>query len=176
MRTYCNCMQNDWIKWLLITEFTNNNIIFININMNFLFVNKDFNSHMFFHLNNIEYITVRERLESVKIENINEIMQRVLKYMQQQFYKACKVMIRQVNKRKKKISYERKDKVFLFNRNIITDCLFKKLENKMMNSIFIIQRVEIFYRLRFPKFLKIYDVFHSHLLWKELNEFLSEQI
>ena len=50
--------------------------------MNSFFVNKDFNSRMFFNSNNIEYITAREKLELIKVENINEIMQRVLKYMQ----------------------------------------------------------------------------------------------
>ena len=36
---------------------------------------------MFFDSNNIEYITVREKFESIKTENISEIMQRMLKYM-----------------------------------------------------------------------------------------------
>ena len=115
--------------------------------MNLFFVNKDFNSRMFFNSNNIEYITARERFKSVKVEDINEIMQRVLKYMQQQSHKAREVMIKQVNKRRKKISYEIGNKVFLFSRNIITDRFFKKLEDKMLGSFFIIERVRTFYRL-----------------------------
>ena len=75
-------MQNDWTKWLLITEFANNNAIFSNIDMNFFFANKGFNSRMFFSSNNIEYITARERFELIKAEDINKIMQCVLKYMQ----------------------------------------------------------------------------------------------
>ena len=131
---------------------------------------------MFFSSNNINYIIVREKLKSVKVENISEIMQRVLKYMQQQFYKAREIMIKQVNKRKKKISYEIKDKVFLFSRNIITDRSFKKLEDKMLNSFLITERVETFYRLQLSKFMKVHDVFHSHLLRKDFNNVLSEQI
>ena len=169
-------MQNDWAKWLLITEFANNNVIFLNIDMNLFFVNKDFNSRMFFSPNIIEYITARERFESIKVENINEIMQRVLKYIQQQFYKTREIMIKQVNKRKKKINYEIEDKVFLFSRNIITDRSSKKLENKMLSSFLITERVETFYRLQLPEFMRIHDVFHSHLLRKDLNDFLLEQI
>ena len=142
--------------------------------MNFFFVNKDFNSRMFFNSNNIEYITARERLESIKVENISEIMQRVLKYMQQQSHKARKAMIKQVNKHKKKINYEIEDKVFLFSRNIITDRSFKKLEDKMLSSFLIIERVETFYRLQLPKFMRVHDVFHPHLLRKDLNDFLLE--
>ena len=121
---------------------------------------------MFFSSNNIEYITAREKFESIKVENISEIMQRVLKYMQQQFHKAREAMIRQVNKRKKKINYEIRDKVFLFNRNIITDRFFKKLEDKMLSSFLITERVETFYRLQLSKFMRIHDIFHSHLLRK----------
>ena len=144
--------------------------------MNFFFVNKDFNSRMFFSPNNIEYITARERLESIKIEDISEIMQRVLKYMQQQSHKARETMIKQANKRKKKISYEIEDKVFLFSRNITTDRSSKKLEDKILSSFFITERVETFYRLQLLKFMRIHDVFHPHLLRKDLNDSLLEQI
>ena len=173
---YCNYTQNNWAKWLFITEFADNNAISSSINMNLFFVNKDFNSRMFFNSNNIEYITARERFESIKVENINEIMQRVLKYMQQQFHKAREIMIKQINKRRKKISYEIKDKIFLFSRNIITDRSFKKLEDKMLNSFLITERVETFYRLQLSKFMKVHDVFHLHLLRKDFNDSLLEQI
>ena len=140
------------------------------------FINKGFNSRMFFSSNNIEYITAREKLESIKIENINEIMQRVLKYIQQQSHKAHEIMNKQINKRRKKISYEIKDKVFLFSRNIITDRSSKKLEDKMLNSFLITERVETSYRLQLSKFMRIHNVFHSHLLRKDLNDSLLEQI
>ena len=67
--------------------------------------------------------------------------------MQQQFYKAYETMIKQINKRKKKISYGIKDKIFLFSRNIITDRLFKKLKDKILNSVLIIERVRTFDQL-----------------------------
>ena len=52
-------------------------------------------------------------------------------------------MIKQINKRKKMINYKIKDKIFLLNRNIITDRLSKKFKAKILNSFFIIERVEI---------------------------------
>ena len=85
-------------------------------------------------------------------------------------------MIKQINKRKKKINYKIKNKVFLFNRNIIIDRPFKKLENKILSLFLITERVEIFYRLQLSKFMRIYDVFHLYLLRKDLNDLLPEQI
>ena len=55
-------------------------------------------------------------------------------------------MIKQINKRKKKINYKIKNKAFLFSCNTIIDRSSKKLENKILNSFFITERVEIFYR------------------------------
>ena len=49
--------------------------------------------------------------------------------MQQQFHKAREIIIKQVNKREKKISYKIEDKVFLFSRNIITDRSSKRFED-----------------------------------------------
>ena len=169
-------MQNDWAKWLFIAEFADNNAISASIDMNLFFVNKDFNPRMFFSPNNIEYITARERLGSIKAEDISEIMQRVLEYMQQQFHKAREIMIRQVNKNRKEVSYEIKDKVFLFNRNITTDRPFKKLEDKMLSPFLITERVETSYRLQLSKFMRVHDVFHLNLLRKDFNDSLFEQI
>ena len=144
--------------------------------MSSFFVNKDFNPRMFFSPNNTEYTTARERLGSIKAEDINGTMQRVLKYMQQQFHKARETMTKQANKRRKEISYEIKDKVFLFSRNIITDRPFKKLEDKMLNSFPITERVGTFYQLQLPESMRVHDVFHPHLLRKNLNDSLPEQI
>ena len=64
-------------------------------------------------------------------------------------------MIKQINKHKKKINYEIKDKVFLFSRNIITDRSFKRFKDKMLNSFLMTERVETFYQLVLSKFIKI---------------------
>ena len=46
----------------------------------------------------------------------------------------------------------------------------------MLNSFLTTERVETFYRLQLSKFMKIHDIFHPHLLRKDLNDFLFEQI
>ena len=131
---------------------------------------------MSFSFDNIEYIIVRKRLKAVKVENISDIMQRVLKYMQQNFHKAREVMFTQINKHRKKINYESDDKIILFNCNIITDRSFKKLENKMLKFFSIKEKIEAFYQLQLFDFMKVHDVFHSHLMRKNSDDFLSEQV
>ena len=101
-------------------------------------------------------------------------MQRVLKYVQQNFHKTRKIMFKQVNKHKKKINYESNDKIFLFNCNIIIDRSFKKLENKMLKSFSIKEKVEASYQLQLFDFMKIHDVFHFHFMRKNSDDPLSE--
>ena len=46
----------------------------------------------------------------------------------------------------------------------------------MLNSFLIIERVETFYRLQLSEFIRVYNVFHLHLLRKDFNNFLFKQI
>ena len=85
-------------------------------------------------------------------------------------------MFRQVNKYRKKINYELGDKTFLFNRNIIIDPPFKKLEDKMLKSFSIKEKIEVLYQLQLSDFIKIHDVFHFHLIRKNSGNSLLKQI
>ena len=131
---------------------------------------------MSFNLNNIEYLIAREKFEIFKAKNINDIMQHVLKYVQQNFHKACEIMFKQVNKHKKKINYKSDDKIFSFNRNIIIDRSFQKFENKMLKLFSIKEKVEVLYQFQLSDFIKIHDVFYIYLMRKSSDNFLSEQI
>ena len=85
-------------------------------------------------------------------------------------------MFKQINKHKKKINYKLNDKIFLFSRNIIIDRSFKKLENKMLKLFSIKEKVKAFYQLQLFDFMKIYDVFHSHLMRKNSDDLLFKQV
>ena len=161
---------------MLITEFANNNIVFLNIDLSFFYINKSFNSRIFYNFDNIEYIIVREKFKIIKVEDINNIMQRILKYMQQNFYKTREVMFKQINKYKKKINYELNDRTFLFSRNIIIDRYFKKFKNKILKLVSIEEKIEVFYQLQLFYFIKIYDIFYFHLMRKNSNDFLFKQV
>ncbi len=70
----------------------------------------------------------------------------------------------QINKYKKKISYEIKLKMFLNERNIVTARLFKKLNDKMLKSFKVTDSVSFFYKLKLSEIMRIHDVFHLKLL------------
>ncbi len=84
-------------------------------------------------------------------------------------------MMNQANKHRKKIIYKIKSKMFLNEQNIITARLFKKLNDKMLNSFQIIDLVDSFYKLKLLETMHIHDVFHSELLRLVINDSLSDQ-
>ncbi len=89
--------------------------------------------------------------------------------------KTQEQMMNQANKHRKKINYKIKSKMFLNERNIITARLFKKLNDKMLNSFQIIDLVNSFYKLKLFKTMHIHDVFHSELFRLIVNDSLSDQ-
>ncbi len=83
--------------------------------------------------------------------------------------------MKQANKHRKKINYEIKSKMFLNERNIVTARLFKKLNDKMLDSFKITDSVDFFYKLKLSDTMRIHDVFHSELLCSAVNNSLSDQ-
>ncbi len=83
--------------------------------------------------------------------------------------------MKQANKHRKEINYKIKSKMFLNERNIVTVRLFKKLDDKMLNSFKITDSVDFFYKLKLSDTMHIHDVFHSELLYLIINDFLSDQ-
>jgi len=83
--------------------------------------------------------------------------------------------MKQANKHRKKINYEIESKMFLNERNIVTARLFKKLDDKMLNSFKITDSVNFFYKLKLSDTMHIHDVFHSELLHSVVDDSLSDQ-
>ncbi len=53
--------------------------------------------------------------------------------------------------------------------------LFKKLNDKMLNSFQITDSVDLFYKLKLSETMHIHDVFHSKLLCSVVDNSLSDQ-
>ncbi len=83
--------------------------------------------------------------------------------------------MKQINKHRKKINYKIKSKMFLNERNIITERFFKKLNDKMLNSFKIINFVNFFYKLKLSSTMYIHDMFHSELLHSVVDDSSSDQ-
>ncbi len=175
LRFFCLYMQNDWFKWLLMIEFVDNNILSSVIFLTLFFMNKSFHPHMSFDLDIIKYESTHERLQIAQIENIFNHMNKTLIFACEALIKTWKQMMNQANKHRKKINYKIESKMFLNERNIITARLFKKLNDKMLDSFQITDSVDSFYKLKLSETMHIHDVFHSELLCSVVNDFLPGQ-
>ncbi len=156
-------------------KFVNNNVLFSVIFLILFFMNKSFHSHMSFNFDIIEYESIRERLQIDRVKNISEQMNNTLIFACEALIKTWEQMMNQANKHRKKINYKIKSRMFLNERNIITARLFKKLNDKMLDSFQIIDFIDSFYKLKLLKTMHIHDVFHSELLHLVVNDSLSDQ-
>ncbi len=175
LRFFCSYMQNDWAKLLLMIDFINNNALFSVIFSISFFLNKDFHSRMSFELDVIEYESFCERLQTAKVENISEHMNKTLKFARESLVKTQEQMMKQVNKHRKEVDYEIESKMFLNERNIITAKSFKKLDDKMLDSFINLDFINSSYRLKLSESMHVHDVFHSDLLRSVVDDFLSDQ-
>ncbi len=175
LQFFCLYMQNDWTKLLLMIEFINNNALFSVIFSTSFFLNKDFHSCMSFELNVIKYESFHECLQTTKVENISEHMNKTLKFACESLVKTQKQMMKQVNKHRKEVDYKIESKMFLNERNIVTARSFKKLNNKMLDSFINLNLVNSSYKLKLSKFMHVHDVFHSDLLCSVVDDFWSDQ-
>ncbi len=175
LRFFCSYMQNDWFKWLLMIEFIDNNVLSSVIFLIFFFMNKSFHPRMSFDLNIIEYESIRERLQIARVEDIFNHMNKTLIFAREALIKTQKQMMNQANKHRKKINYKIESKMFLNERNIVTARLFKKLNDKMLDSFQITDSVDSFYKLKLSETMHIHNVFHSELLRSVVDNSLSDQ-
>ncbi len=102
-------------------------------------------------------------------------MNKTLIFAREALIKTREQMMNQANKHRKKINYKIKSRVFLNEWNIITAKLFKKLNDKMLDSFQIINLIDSFYKLKLLEIMRIHDVFHSELLRFVVNDSLSNQ-
>ncbi len=156
-------------------EFVDNNVLLSVIFLILFFMNKNFHSHMSFDSDIIEYESTRERLQIIRVEDILNHMNKTLIFAREALIKTREQMMKQVNKHRKEINYKIESKMFLNERNIVTTRLFKKLDDKMLNSFKITDSVDFFYKLKLSDTMRIHDVFHSELLRSAVNNSLSDQ-
>jgi len=130
---------------------------------------------MSFELDVIEYESSRERLQTIKVENISENMNKTLKFAHESLVKTQKQMMKQVNKHRKEVDYKIESKMFLNERNIITARSFKKLDDKMLDSFINLDLIDSSYKLKLSESMRVHDVFHSDLLRSVVDDLLSDQ-
>ncbi len=175
LQFFCLYMQNDWAKLLFMIEFINNNALFSIIFLISFFLNKDFHSCMSFELDVSKYESSCECLQTTKVENISEHMNKTLKFAHESLVKTREQMMKQVNKHRKEVDYKIESKMFLNERNIVTARSFKKLDDKMLDSFINLDLIDSSYKLKLSESMHVHDVFHSDLLCSVINDFLPDQ-
>ena len=84
-------------------------------------------------------------------------------------------MIVRINKFRFSINFEIKNYVWLNRRHIKTIRLFDKLNNKKLNSYFVVKKKNIVYEFELFDNMHIHSIFHFWLLKKNLNDSLKKQ-
>ncbi len=130
---------------------------------------------MSFELDVIEYESSHERLQTTKVENISENMNKTLKFARELLAKTQEQMMKQVNKHRKEVDYKTESKMFLNERNIVTARSFKKLDGKMLDSFINLDLVDSSYKLELSESMRVHDVFHSDLLRPAVEDLLPSQ-
>ncbi len=156
-------------------EFVDNNVLSSVIFLILFFMNKSFHSRMSFDSDIIEYESIRERLQIIRVEDIFDHMNKTLIFAREALIKTRERMMKQANKHRKKINYKIESKMFLNERNIVTARFFKKLDDKMLDSFKVTDSVDFFYKLKLSDTMHIHDVFHSELLRSAVDDSLPGQ-
>ncbi len=156
-------------------KFINNNALFSIIFSISFFLNKDFHSCISFEFNVIKYESSCERLQTTKVENISEHMNKTLKFAHKSLVKTWEQIMKQVNKHRKEVDYKIESKMFLNERNIVTARSFKKLNDKMLNSFINLDFIDSSYKLKLSESMYVHNVFHSDLLHSVIDNLLSDQ-
>ena len=139
------------------------------------YVNKRFHSRISFSKDFTTYAITRKRLDAVKVEDIADNMQKVLKYIWDNMNRAQKVMIAQVNQHRLNVKFKKEDLIFLNSKNIISTRPFKKLDNKKYDLFKIKALIDSSYRLKLLKIMRIHNVFSPKLLSLAVTDPLPSQ-
>ncbi len=176
LRIYCNYMQNDWVKWISMIEFSDNVNMFSIISMISFYFNKEFHSWMSFNSDTTDYEITHEWIKARKANNIVIQMKELLNFNHQQLKKTKLIIEAQINKHRRNITYEVNDWVWLSFRNVKTMRLCKDLKDKQLNLYQITVKVSIFYHLHLSVSMKhLHSMFSLKLLWLYSEDSLSEQ-
>ena len=94
---YVNHLQNNWVCWLSIIEFVNNNAVNKFIKITSFYLNKGFNPCISFSSDIIKAATMQKRLQINSAIKITRIINRILSVACDNLTKAQDDMIKQVN-------------------------------------------------------------------------------
>ena len=166
LRAYVSYLQDDWIDWLPMAEFTFNNTESATTKVSPFLANSGQHPRMGFEP---PTDLPRPRYQVVQAQDANrfvETMSDLNEYLKSEMKWAQAIYESNANRtRNPAPAYRVGDLVWLDARNIKTRRPSKKLDWKNIGPFPVTQVVSPYaYRLRLPDSMKIHDVFHTNLL------------
>lgn len=167
LRAYTNYLQDDWTKWLAMSEFAINNQVSESTKVTPFFATFGRNPRMSFEMNlQKQAKSARERLNWTKAFEFANRMTDIHDFCKGQILKAQLRQEEAANRsRRPHPAYKKGDLVWLSTKNIRTKRPNKKLDYKQIGPFEIDEVVSpLAYRLRLPDSAKIHPTIHASLL------------
>jgi hypothetical protein len=177
LRSYCNYQQNNWFKWLFMTEFVSNAVTSTFIELFVFMTNYEFESRMSFESSNSnssrERLSTRMRVLTQITENIANKMKDIWDFTKNTLANAQEMQKKYANKKKKNSSeYKIDNMIWLFTKNIKIERSFRKLDHKWIESYRIKKVLKDVCQLNLSSSMKIHDTFYISLLRSASNVLL----
>ena len=163
---YMNHLQDNWVYWLSVVEFTDNNAVNRFIKITSFYLNKDFNLCMFFNSDIIKTATVQKKLQICFVTEITKIMNRILLVAHDNLTKAQGDMIKQANCWCHIKNFVIENEVMINIWNFVSNQSIKVLNNKRCKPFRILQQFHFFYKLNVSSEWYATDIFHVSDLTK----------
>ena len=157
---YMNHLQNNWVCWLSVIEFADNNAVNKFIKITPFYFNKGFSLCMFFSSDITKAITVQEKLQICSVMEIARIMNRILLVACDNLTKAQGDIIKQANCWCCVENFVIKNEVMINIWNFISNWLMRALNDKRCEPFRILQQFHFFYKLNVSSEWYITDIFH----------------
>ena len=118
---YVNHLQNNWVCWLSIIKFTDNNVVNKSIKITSFYLNKDFNPCMSFSPDIIKTATVQEKLQICSATEIIKTIDRILSVAHNNFTKAQSDIVRQVNCQHHMKNFAVENEIMINTQNLVSN-------------------------------------------------------
>ena len=161
LHLYVNHLLDNWVCWLPVVEFTDNNFVNRSIKIILFYFNKDFSFCMFFNPDTTKAVTVQEKLQIHSATEITRIINRILLVAHDNLTKAQGDMIKQINHWYCVKDFVVQDEVMVNTQNLVSNQSTKALNDKKHRPFRILQQFHFFYKLDVSSEWYATDTFHT---------------